>query len=97
MSVRSTEVAIVKSKSSRVLVAGKRAALTRAAPPWLSRELTSSVRDRGEIRLVIPALVASPLGEPSTDGLDPGRLESSRQVRKLGRGGAHEPAPTRAS
>ncbi len=43
MSVRSTEVAIVKSKSSSVLIAGKRAALTRAIPPWLSRELTSSV------------------------------------------------------
>jgi hypothetical protein len=42
MVVRFTEVCTRKSKSSMVLTPGKRAAFTRAAPPWLSRALTSS-------------------------------------------------------
>ena len=42
MTWRLTLVWTVKSKSSRVLIAGNRAALTRAEPPWLSRALTSS-------------------------------------------------------
>jgi transposase len=60
MTWRLTLVWTVKSKSSRVFVAGNRAALTQAVPPWLSRVLTS---------------VAGSLGQPAGHGPDPGRLE----------------------
>ena len=64
MVVRLTLVWTVKSKSSMVFVAGKRAALTRAEPPWLSRRADLLGQDRREVGLVIPALVPGPLGQP---------------------------------
>jgi hypothetical protein len=51
----------VKSNSSKVFLARKRAALIRPSPPWLSRAEPAE-EDLGEA-LIAPLLLAGPVGD----------------------------------
>jgi hypothetical protein len=73
----------VKSNSSSVLRAGKRAALILLSPPWDSLEATSVEQGLGEA-FVAPLLLARPFGE-LRQGAGGGRgLQGTEQVGELG-------------
>ena len=75
----------VKSNSSSVLRAGKRAALMRPSPPWLSRRGDLGREQRLGEALIAPLLLAGAVGELRQRPRGGRRLQRAEQVRQLGR------------
>ena len=98
MTSRFTLVWTLKSKSSIVLTAGKRAALTRASPPWLSRALTSSASTAARYVSWSQPSSRAVSASRARDLAHPWRLQGPRQIGQLrGRARGHAGTSKRRS
>jgi len=75
----------LKSNSSRVFLAGKRAWRMRASPPWLSRADNLGGQQQLHKPLIAPLLGAGAVGQLGQRPGRGGRLERPEQVREFGR------------